>query len=448
VCGIFLAIIAAAMLHAAVRRVRSAREFERVAPFLLLLFVATPLGLLLGPSSDDGATFAEALAALLVSAGVVGAAALATRPLTRHPALVVAICGLVGAAGFLSTSAPSAAVAVGFSAAASMFAVARWRLPAQFLPWAFIAVGCLTIASTEFVYVVDDLQGGQWQRMNTVFKFYLQAWLLLGIGAAVLLARMLAQLRLPALGAPNLRLGFVARRFPHADADVFAGLSWRGVTRFVLVLTGLSALVLGLAYPALGTPVRLDQDMPSSPQGLTLDGYAWMETGSITNATGEVITFSGDLDAINWLNAHADKTSVIVEAGIGPYRGNGARISSGAGMPAVIGWDRHQYQQRYPEGIAKRMADVRAIYNSTDPTQKLELLRRYDARYVVVGDVERYWNTSVDDPAFYASEAGLRVFDAMVGQSLRLAFVSGATRIYEVIDFPALRPAADAIRAL
>ncbi len=52
------------------------------------------------------------------------------------------------------------------------------------------------------------------------------------------------------------------------------------------------------------------------------------------------------------------------------------------------------------------MADVRTIYNSTDPNQKLELLRRYRARYVIVGDVERLWNTP-EDARPYASEAGL-----------------------------------------
>ena len=184
--------------------------------------------------------------------------------------------------------------------------------------------------------------------------------------------------------------------------------------------------------------------MPTSPTSLTLDGYAWMEEGWITNGTGEVISFSGDLDAIRWLNQHANQTDVIVEAGIGPYRGNGARISSGTGNPAVIGWDRHQTQQRYIEGIGRRMSDVRMIYNSLDPAHKIELLRRYNVRYVIVGDVERLWNTP-ESPAYYASEEGLATFESMLGDTLRLAFISGPTRIYEVLEFPRIRPDPDAI---
>ena len=93
---------------------------------------------------------------------------------------------------------------------------------------------------------------------------------------------------------------------------------------------------------------------------------------------------------------------------------------------------------------SKRMADVRTIYNSTDIDHKLELLRRYNVRYVVVGDVERLWNTP-ENPAYYASSEGLAAFDSMLGQSLRLAFVSGTTRIYEVLEFPEIRPSPDAI---
>ena len=64
-------------------------------------------------------------------------------------------------------------------------------------------------------------------------------------------------------------------------------------------------------------------------------------------------------------------------------------------------------------------------------------------RYVIVGDVERLWNTP-DNPAYYASAAGLDAFESMLDQSLRLAFVSGSTRVYEVLDFPSIRPASDA----
>jgi uncharacterized membrane protein len=205
----------------------------------------------------------------------------------------------------------------------------------------------------------------------------------------------------------------------------------------------LGVLALGLAYPAAATPARFDRDMPSSPSGLSLDGYSWMQGGDITTATGQIITFSDDLAVIRWFNAHVHGTPTILEAAIGPYRGNGSRISSATGLPTVLGWDHHQTQQRYAADVARRMLDVRALYNETDTSAKLAELRRYNVRYVVVGDVERYWSTD-DDPRPYASADGLAAFDELVGHGLTVAFESGATRVYRVDDFARIPPAPDA----
>ncbi|CAN5577501.1 hypothetical protein BH23CHL2_BH23CHL2_18290 [soil metagenome] len=447
--GVFFIIVVAAILRLALREIRRRQSLEHGMTMLLVLGVATAGGIARSVIVGDTVAGRSSVLALAILFLVVGASSIADRPLRLHPAPLAAVSGLVLAAGFLVVSEPSAAVSLGISASAAMFAVSGWKVPARFLPWAFVVVGCLTIASTEFVYVVDDLQNGDWQRMNTVFKFYVQAWILIAVGSAVLFTRLVLSASLPAIGGPDRgAFGIIADHArPAREHDTV-----RDRTGFRVAGTGLAglatiAIVLGLIYPVLATPVRLRQDMSSSPNGLTLDGYTWMEDGTLLNGTGEVISFSGDLDAINWLSNNASQTDVIVEAAIGPYRGNGARISSGTGMPAVIGWDRHQHQQRYPEGIVQRMADVRAIYNSTDAAVKIELLRRYNVRYVIVGDVERLWNTP-DDPEPYASEAGLMAFESMIGSSLRLAFVSGSTRVYEVLDFPAVRPAENAVRAL
>ncbi len=447
VWGVFFMVVVAVMLYRGLTATARPDSARQALPLLLLGLAAVAPGAIIGVPGLARAPLGEVFAALVLVIATIGGAAMATRPLGRHPLPVVAICVLVVAAGFLSPTAPAAAVAVGLAADSAMFAVSRWREPRYFLPWAFIAVGSLTIASTEFVYVVDDLQNGSWQRMNTVFKFYLQAWMLLAIGSGVLLARLVGSVSWPSLSGANQQLGIVASPAEHARSEPHTVSQWRRFLRPAFAGVGVVALVAGLTYPFFATPVRLRQDMPTSPSALTLDGYAWMEEGWITNATGDTISFAGDLDAINWLNGQEDQTAVIVEAGIGPYRGNGARISSATGMPAVIGWDRHQYQQRYPEGIAKRMADVKTIYNSTVPAEKLDLLRRYNVRYVVVGDVERYWNYQ-EAPEYYASEAGLQAFESMLGESLRLAFVSGPTRVYEVLDFPMIRPAADAVHNL
>ncbi len=441
--GIFFGIVAIVAARGLVRRLPS----DLVLRDALLLSVVTLVGgtfaEVLSLARGDGLPGTQAVVAILLAATIVGLAAGATR-LMLQPAIFVGLAtALAFLSGVVSLYRPSAAVALAITAAATFFMIVNRRVPSRFFPWALVAIGSAIAASTEFVYVADDLRNSDWERMNTVFKFYLQSWTLLAVGTAVLVARLWREARFGADGETPQPLGIVAepatRRTP---AVTVRDTSLRSTRVAAVVATTL--LAFGMIYPVLATPVRLDWDMESSPAGLSLDGYAWMDGGQILNGTNEPIEFSGDLAAIDWLNEHADGTPVILEASIGPYRGNGSRISSATGLPTVLGWDRHQRQQRYEPGISQRMADVRAIYNETDLTTKLEELRRYRVRYVIVGDVERYWNLP-ENPTYYASAEGLAAFDALLGNGLELAFESGNTRVYEVLDFPRVAPAPGAV---
>lgn len=307
---------------------------------------------------------------------------------------------------------------------------------------------CLTGAAgvtlgTDLVFVIDDLRGSIWERMNTVFKFYLQGWTLYAIAATVALVWLLQRAirenvahRLPFVGQPSQ-----AHERPYDSTSTARD-------RYPLAPAALSVamvlIIAGLAYPLFGTGQRLAQRMSGSPEGLTLDGLAWMRGSTITNAFGEQIEFAGDYDAIVWLRGHTEGNPVILEASIGPYRGNGSRISAATGLPTVLGWDRHERQQRYASGIDQRLHDVREIYRTPSIERKRHLLKSYNVRYVVVGDVERLWTIkppfagATNTYEHYASPEGLGAFDRMTGTDLRVAFRSGHTTVYEVIPFPAL----------
>ncbi len=434
VWGIFFAVVMAVALADAMIRGRRAPGGRDALVLAVACLAGGTVAFVVAVARGSSLPFG-AFVALWLATAIVAAGAAAVAPSRLGPgasgasALAALVVGL--SAGFRPTATVALAIAL----------VAGWyvtrRRPARALPWVLVALGCLAIAGVEFVYVSDDLSGGDWRRMNTVFKFYNQAWLLLAVGSALLLADLWSRSRLRS--GPGTTAGIIAG--PIATHGTRGRrISWSVAVRRVAVTAGTGVLALGLLYPVAGTPARLSMDMPSTPRLLTLDGYAWMEGGSIQNATGDTIEFTGDLRAIQWLNENASGNPVILEASIGPYRGNGSRISSATGLPTVLGWDRHQRQQRYQAGIDRRMSDVRAIYNDTDPARKLEMLRRYDVRYIVVGDVERYWN-SADNPAPYASAEGLRAFDALVGQGLSVAFESGHTRVYEVTPFARLAPA-------
>ncbi len=316
-------------------------------------------------------------------------------------------------------------------------------------PLAFVGL-CLAAATgvtlgTDLVFVIDDLRGSNWERMNTVFKFYLQGWTFYALAATIALVWLLKRAMLETTAH---RLHFVAR--PLKTREMPGAAMTTCGDHYPLAPVSLSIalllVIVGLAYPLFGTPERLAQRMPGSPAGLSLDGLAWMRESTITNALGERIDFAGDYDAIVWLRGHAKGNPVILEASIGPYRGNGTRISAATGLPAVLGWDRHERQQRYAPGIDQRLRDIREIYRTSTIERKQLLLRTYDVRYVVVGDVERRWTIeapfagATDPYEHYASPEGLAAFDRMVGTDLRVAFRSGQTTVYEVIPFPSLPP--------
>jgi uncharacterized membrane protein len=121
-----------------------------------------------------------------------------------------------------------------------------------------------------------------------------------------------------------------------------------------------------------------------------LNGTAYMQT-SVYYDEGRPITLKWDLDAIEWLRQNVQGIPTIVEASTPLYRW-GSRVSIYTGLPAVIGWDWHQKQQRSilpGQVIERRIQDTNAIFASTDQQQIKHLLELYNVQYIYVGALER-----------------------------------------------------------
>jgi uncharacterized membrane protein len=202
----------------------------------------------------------------------------------------------------------------------------------------FLALGM--IAGCELVYFKDNY-GDQLHRMNTIFKFYHQAWPLLSIGAVVFADRALR-----ATPTPRRSLAF--------------GLA---IAAFAAIL-----------YPATAMVSRLRQHEGR----FTLDARSAIERRN-----------PGDLEAIEWLGKNAPERSVVMEATGDPYT-EFARISSHTGIPSVLGWANHEglWRSNDPE-VMNRFNQVRLFYTAPDPASAQEILRRYHVTHVVVGDLER-----------------------------------------------------------
>ena len=283
-------------------------------------------------------------------------------------------------------------------------------------------------AGAELIFVADDLTGTTAYRMNTIFKFYNQIWVLLAISGAALLAIM----------------GRDSRWFPVSRDAPRRGLLPNAASRAGWARSGLivsAVLIAGsLTYPVFATMPRLSQRFEPSLGSGTLNALHWMERGTLPVSGGsrELLTFADDRAAIDWLNWNVAGSPVIAEASIGPYRCNGSRISIATGLPTIIGWERHEQQQRDRELLPARVADVRTLYTSSDPAEKESILRKYNVEYVVVGPLERdYIVQNGNDCQATGSPEGVAAFAEMVGSELEVAFAQGETTIYRVLPVTA-----------
>ena len=221
----------------------------------------------------------------------------------------------------------------------------------------FALVGlALTIGVEYFVAARVDIG-----RVNTVFKLYLQVWLLWALAAAVSVGVVYDHLR-------KLRRGVRA--------------TWLVVFALLLVVAAL--------YPILGARAKIGDRFETSA-GRTLDGTAFMRSTTFDDRD-VAMPLAYDLQAIRWMQEHVDGSPVVAEVNTAPtLYGWQLRYAMFTGNPAIVGWDWHQRQQRpaQAEEVMRRVADVQALYGTTDPAAAHRILTRYGAAYAVVGPLER-----------------------------------------------------------
>lgn len=244
-------------------------------------------------------------------------------------------------------------------------------------------IGLALTLSVEFFYLRDQFG----VRMNTVFKFYYQGWIMLGCASAYGIWWL--------LNPGVIATGRIAR-------NVF--------------LLGCSLLVAaGMVYPLLASYSRV-AGFQSEPD---LDGTAHLANNN-----------PDDWAAIDWLRVNVQGTAVILEAPGKSYDYEG-RVSAFSGHPAVLGWALHENQWRgnYDEQ-GKREPDIETIYTTSDPQLALDLLHKWQVRYVIVGATEQnYIQRMCAEPNRVCNlSRALRKFDALLAP----VFQQGEMTIYEV----------------
>jgi YYY domain-containing protein len=235
------------------------------------------------------------------------------------------------------------------------------------LPFVFLllTLGTLLILAPEFVYLRDQFG----YRINTVFKFYYQAWMLLSLVAAFGVGYVLQRLR-----------GF---------ADVM-----------IRVLIGV-VIFCGLLYPVFGLMTKTNNFKPVF--GYNLNDFVRIQRENADDAAG-----------IEFLLTQPE--GVVAEAVGGGYSYYG-RVSTHTGYPTVLGWIGHEAQWRGGYQLhGTREADIEMLYATARWDDAKTIIDRYNIRYIFIGNLER---------------TSMPVNEEKFALYLKPIFQQGSTIIYE-----------------
>ncbi len=203
-----------------------------------------------------------------------------------------------------------------------------------------VITGILISLFCELFYIKDALgtANPDYIRFNTVFKFYMQNWILWGISAGTILF--------------HFRGSFTKRK------------SWGMIAVILIIMVSV--------YPIFATIGK------SGGFGgeQTLNGESYIKK-----------EHPQDYMAILWFR-NISGQPVVLQAPGELYQWNSG-ITAFTGLPTVIGWGGHEINWRTdPSEINRRWNDVGRIYSSTDINEVKTLLKKYNISYIYFGEAE------------------------------------------------------------
>jgi YYY domain-containing protein len=255
-----------------------------------------------------------------------------------------------------------------------------------------IGTGLALTLAVEVITLHGDIG-----RMNTIFKLYMQVWMLFAVSAAA-------------------AFGWLLDEFPY----------WR-MRWSALYQTGLYLLLAGaFLFTVTATTDKInDRITDSSPR--TLDGMTYMNYAQYYD--GGMMDLSQDYRAIRWMQDNVQGSPVIVEANCTEYRWC-TRFTIYTGLPGVVGWNWHQRQQRgfASMEVQQRVDAIGLFYTTPDIESARAFLAKYQVKYIVVGQLERNIYPSFD-PAL----DGLAKFPKYDGKYWKAVYHNADTTIYQVM---------------
>jgi len=228
--------------------------------------------------------------------------------------------------------------------ALSSYSVIKEQNPTTQFVYLLILMGALLSLFCELFYIQDSLgvTYPKYIRLNTVFKIYLQNWIIWGLAA-------------------GFSFYHIWDRFsPSRDIN-------KGFALISIVL-----IFAAITYPVLATISR-SGNFGGHP---TLDGSAYLTE-----------QYPDEFEAVKWLN-NLSGTPVVLQSPGQLYQLN-THVTAFTGLPTVMGWGGHEKNWRNnKQPIDERWNEVGSVYTSNNIDTVNEILEKYHVDYVYVGGVE------------------------------------------------------------
>ena len=193
------------------------------------------------------------------------------------------------------------------------------------------------------LFYVKDIFGN---RMNTIFKFHYQVWIVFSITSGISLKFLLEY---------NLR----------------------NITRIIL---SISFLILATSNIYFVTASYLTKIKESSNLNPNLSSINQLE-----NDTNKY-------ELIKYLRLNSNHNDVIIETKGKSYT-NDSQISSESRIPTILGWVGHQLQWRSNHSdIYNREEDIDTFYISNDSQEIINIINKYSITMIILGpnEIEKY----------------------------------------------------------
>jgi YYY domain-containing protein len=250
----------------------------------------------------------------------------------------------------------------------SMYLLVKEEDPSIQFIYLLILLGALLSLFCELFYIQDSfgITSPQYIRFNTVFKVYVQHWIVWALAAGAAFYHLWNRGEIEDIGDVK-DMGGMKDTGNMGNMKDMANVTKKGFAIISIIL-----VLAAMSYPVFATYSR-SGNFKGNP---TLDGAAYLEQ-----------QYQNEYNAIMWLD-NLNGTPVVLQSPGQAYKLN-THVTAFTGLPTVLGWAGHEKNWRNGADIVnERWYEVPRVYTSSDVETVNGILDKYNVEYIYVGGVE------------------------------------------------------------